>query len=149
MCNYTLELTLKHLCVLIAIQENPLGTYDWISSRVGLSKSIVFGIIQDLSSPKHPFFNVVATTNIWNLGKESIDLLIEADNEKKLQFVEKLCYEHPYTHYQARCFGDKNGLLVQFSIPKETRNSVIELFSIIKEKKLIDEFDILPFEGVE
>lgn len=149
MCNLTQELTQKHLSVLIAIQENPLGTYDWISSRVGLSKSIVFGIIQDLSSPRHTYFNVVATPNNWNLGKEKIDLLVQADNEKKLQFVEKLCYEHPYTQYQARCFGDLNGLLIQLSVPKGTHNSIIELFEIIKEKELIDEFKILPYEGVE
>ncbi len=83
------------------------------------------------------------------MGKENIDLLIEADNEKKLQFVEKLCYEHPYTHYQARCFGDTNGLLVQFCAPIGTRNSIIELFNIVKEKKLIDGFNVLSFEGVE
>lgn len=145
----TFNLTQKHLSVLIALQENPLATYDWLSRRVGLSKSIVFGIIQDLSSHRQQYFSVVANTNLWNLGLENIDILVEADKETKLQFVEQLCYEHPYTFYRARCFGDINGLLVQFNIPIGTRPLLHEIFEICQEKKLIDAFTFLPFEDVQ
>ena len=74
---------------------------------------------------------------------------MQADSEEKIQFVERLGYEHPYTYYKARCFGDINGLLIQFSVPKGSQEKIKKLFDIIEKKKLIDGYTILPFEGEE
>jgi len=84
-----------------------------------------------------------------NLGLESLDLMVEVDSEEKTQLVEKLCYLHPYTFYRARCYGDINGLLVQFNIPIGSQNLVIELFEILKKNKLIDNFTAMPFKNAE
>nr|NHJ85746.1 hypothetical protein [Asgard group archaeon] len=94
-------------------------------------------------------FNVVATTNLWNLGLESLDIIVEVDNEEKTQLIEKLSFTHPYTFYRARCFGDSNGILIQFNIPMNSQKLIIELFEILKEKKFIDNFIVLPFKNAE
>lgn len=138
--------------VLIALQENPLGTYEHLSKRTGYAKSVVYEIVQNLSSgldrvnfTRKPYFHVVADLNLWNLGLEIVDVLVSADSEKKTQFVEQLCYEHPYTSYRARCFGDTNGLLIQFRMPMGYSDQIESLFQIIQDKGLIDHFSVLPF----
>ncbi|MEA2071831.1 MAG: hypothetical protein U9O98_11155 [Asgard group archaeon] len=102
--------------------------------------------MQDLQSSSKNCFNVVGTINLWNLGLEGIDVLVECDSEKKLQYIENLCYQHPYTSYRARCFGDINGLLVQFNMPIGHSNFISELFSHLKTNKQIDNFSLLPFQ---
>ncbi len=138
--------------VLIALQENPLGTYEDLSRRTGFAKSVVYEIVQNLSSgldrvnfTRRPYFHVVANPNLWSLGLEIVDVLVEVDSEKKIQFIEQLCYEHPYTLYNARCFGDTNGLLIQFRVPMGSSNYIQNLFQIIQDKGLIDHFSVLPF----
>ncbi|MFX0062250.1 MAG: hypothetical protein ACFFC7_08675 [Candidatus Hermodarchaeota archaeon] len=146
------EFTLRSMKVLIALQENPLGTYEDLSKRTGYAKSVVYEIVQNLSSgldrinfTRKPYFHVVATPNLWNLGLEIVDVLVSTDSEKKTQFIERLCYEHPYTLYNTRCFGDTNGLLIQFRMPMGCSNQIQNLLQIVQDKKLIDHFSVLPF----
>ncbi|HUU77933.1 MAG TPA: Lrp/AsnC family transcriptional regulator [candidate division Zixibacteria bacterium] len=145
MINFNINFTEKELSVLIALQENPLATYDWLAERVGLVKSLIFGILKKLSAGAEPLFRVIAQTNLLTLDQESVDILVQANSEEKLQLIEKLCYEHPYTSYGARCFGNTNGMQIQFTIPKGTSSLIHELFNKLQNKKLIDNFIILPF----
>ena len=141
----TANLTYKELNLLIALQENPLATFDWLAKRIQASKSIVFSLMQKLSSRTNPYFQVVATTNTWNLGKEIVDILIEVDKEENLRLLEKLCYYHPYTIYRARSFGDNNGLLIQFSIPMGTKEYLKALFKKLQESDILSKFTLLEF----
>jgi len=142
---FTADLTYKELNLLIALQENPLATYDWLAHRVNISKSITYSLMQKLSSPSKPFFSVVATTNTWTLGKEVIDVIIAIDKEKNIQLLEQLCYHHPYTIYRARSFGATNGLLVQFSIPMGTKDLLFDLFTKLQHKDYLNDFTMLEF----
>ncbi|MFX0093871.1 MAG: winged helix-turn-helix domain-containing protein, partial [Candidatus Hodarchaeota archaeon] len=145
------ELTLRYMKVLIAIQENPLGTYDELAKRTGFAKSVVHDIIQkllDLNTEitrRKPYFHIVANPDIQSLRLEKVDILIHADSEKKLHVIEKLCDEHPYTLYNARCYGDINGTLTQFRVPKGTSNQIQNLLQKVPDRGLIDNFSILPF----
>jgi DNA-binding Lrp family transcriptional regulator len=144
----TIELTRKHLSVLIALQENPLATFEWLSKRVGMSKSIVYGIIQDLLASEKPFFSVVANSNLWNLGLENHDVLVAVDDNETIKTIEtKLCYNHPYTIYHARCFGNTNGMLIQFTMPLDSKHFLKELFDAVQQKQFIQEYTILPFHN--
>ncbi|NWF96177.1 MAG: winged helix-turn-helix transcriptional regulator [Candidatus Thorarchaeota archaeon] len=141
-------LTPNHLRILVALQQCPLGTYEELSERVGLAKSVVHGYVQELAcwpQTNVAYYSVVANPNLVNLGLELVDVLVEADSEAKLQGVEAVCQKHPYTVYRARCFGDINGVLVQFRAPMGTSIKISMLFERAAREGICNGHRVLPF----
>lgn len=134
--------------MLVALQQIPLGTYDQLSEKVGLAKSVVYGYVQELAEwpgTGESYFVVAANPHLENLGLQLVDVLVEADSEPKLEAVERICQKHPYTVYRARCFGDTNGMLTQFRIPIGNTGKIEELFGKASKRGVCDDFKILPF----
>ncbi len=144
------KIGINHLRVLVALQQLPLGTYDELSERVGLSKSVVYNYVKQLSSwpgTGTQYFVVAAVPHLENLGLELLDVLVAADNENKIQRLESICHRHPYTVYRARCFGDTNGMLIQFRTPRGTSAKIERLFDRAIKNDVCDNYRILPFSG--
>ncbi|MEA2071793.1 MAG: helix-turn-helix domain-containing protein [Asgard group archaeon] len=146
-------LNAKHIRLLLAIQENPLGTYAELSERTGFTKYMVHNLLSDLESwgkDKKRCFTVVANLDLENLGLELVDVLVKASEEEQLQTLEKLCSEHPYTIYRGRVYGgDQLGLLIQFRQPVNSLNHLDDLLHQLLAKDLINDYEILPFTKVK
>ncbi|MHA2002006.1 MAG: hypothetical protein ACTSVU_07950 [Promethearchaeota archaeon] len=144
------QLSIKEMQVLIAIQEKPQATLEELATMIPFSKSNIYKIRKNLEASKDfkkPIFTIVANLNNQKLGLQLIDIIIDANNIKQLQIVEKLCETHPYTSYRGHIFGDVNGMYLQFRIPIGTINKIKELFTIFKNQKIINDFKVFPFSN--
>ena len=141
------QLSINEKRVLIALQENPLATFDELHRETNISKSTVFTIVKKLEGRSNtiPYFSVKDLPHLHNLGLEFVNVIVKADSEKKLQFIKKICSEHPYTTLFNRTFGDVNGMFVQLRNPIGSINLIQILFQKLKNFGYIDDFSILPF----
>ncbi|UYP46226.1 hypothetical protein NEF87_002511 [Candidatus Lokiarchaeum ossiferum] len=141
------NLTIKAIRVLLALEQKPLATYDELSIITGYAKSVVFGIMKQLSSSKdHPsYFYVVGHPNLHALGLEVVDVFVHANSIEQVTNLYKICQAHPYTIVFAPCYGATNGALVQFRIPLNSKSLINDLFSHFKENNVIQDFQILNF----
>jgi len=144
------QLTIREKRVLIALQENPLSTFDELATEIdGLSKSVVFKIVKKLEGPPNsiPYFSVKAIPHLYNLGLEPVDVIVKADSEKKLQIIKIVGDEHPYITFYNRSYGDVNGMFIQFMSPIGSINSIQTLFQKLKNMGYIDDFSIQKFSS--
>ena len=145
--NHINHLSIREKRVLIAIQEKPKANFDKLAEMTGLSKSVVFGIVKKLEGPPDslPYFSVKSLPHLKNLGLEFVNVIIKADSEKKLQFIQKIADEYPYCTLYNRTFGDTNGMFIQMRNPIGSINLIQKLFQKSKNSGYIDDFSILPF----
>lgn len=141
------NLTIKEIRVLLALEQKPLATFDDLSIITGYAKSVVFGIMKQLSSPKDQpsYFCVVGHPNLHALGLEVVDVFVHANSSTQISNLFKICRAHPYTIVFAPCYGATNGALVQFRIPLNAKSLIADLFFKLKEKKVIQDFQIPSF----
>lgn len=136
----------RDLELLIALQENPLAPASKLAKTVNLSTPTVITKL-DLLKKDKSYYNVFAHVVPETLGLEIIDILVEIDSIENTEFFEKeICYKHPYTLFRIRCFGPFNGLFVQFRIPKNSREILLDLFEQLKRKGKISNYFIPNIE---
>ncbi|MHA1518587.1 MAG: hypothetical protein ACTSRK_00255 [Promethearchaeota archaeon] len=142
------NLTERDIKVLMALEELPLGTFEDIARLTGFAKSGVFNIYQRLSfhlKGEIPICSVCATPNIVSLGLEIADVLVDLAPSTPIEYLEELCFEHPYTLYFAPAYGALNGVLIQFRIPLGTRAYIRTLFQELRSRGKIENFKMLVF----
>ncbi|MFW9909621.1 MAG: hypothetical protein ACFFEF_13700 [Candidatus Thorarchaeota archaeon] len=140
-----MSLNLRYLPLLAAIQENPLGTLDELAKRAEMSRPTVAKRLEELQgyreigdakdkAPMKKYFYVNPLLNLESLGLELVQAFVEVKSYKKLETMEVLTTNHPYTSYRGRCYGYFNGLLLQFRIPQGTLSHLKEfLDSVIRD----------------
>ncbi|MGY5875898.1 MAG: Lrp/AsnC family transcriptional regulator [Candidatus Thorarchaeota archaeon] len=137
----TNALTGDYLSLLIALQENPLGTVDELHRITGNSKPTVAKRLRELQgylgvgkrATKRRYFVVKPILDIHKLGFEFVDVVLGTKSHKSMLRLEKIADDHPYTSYRGRCFGHYNGLHMQFRIPVGTRHSIETLVERLKD----------------
>lgn len=143
----TQSLSAKYLTLLIAIQQHPTDKIEKIADRVGLSRTTVSKDLKWLQgvTPKSEkrYFRVVPDFDEAALGLETLDVFIEVKRFESIKALEKLCDDHPYTKYRARCYGAYRGLFVQFRIPIGSTPMISELLRLAEEKGILLDFTIL------
>ena len=149
----TQRLTGKYLTILVALQEGPMDRIEQIAERVGLSRTTVSRDLKWLSG-KLPdatkrYFRVIPDLNEPALGLETIDAFLDTPDIASLKKLEKLCDDHPYTKYRARCYGHHSGLFTQFRVPIGTEHLISSLLKGIKQKGLISKYSLLPTAKAE
>jgi len=145
------KLSEKDIKVLMALEEVPLATFDELAIITGFPKSSVFNIYDSLiqeTEDQKSLFTVYALPNLRNLGMEIVDVLVEAPHYVQYKFLRELCLEHPYTAYEARTYGNINGMLIQFRIPIGTKNLIEDLFQRIVNQGHIQKFYIYSFSSI-
>ncbi|TFH01287.1 MAG: hypothetical protein E4H14_18725 [Candidatus Thorarchaeota archaeon] len=120
-----------HLSLLMAIQEKPLATVTELVNRVAGSKPTVIKRLSYLR--KNQFFKVKALLDLYNMGFDTVEVLLDTTNLKDVVKLERIATNHPYTSYRSRCFGFHNGLYLQFRIPTGSRGNIDEIIKILKE----------------
>ncbi len=134
--------------LLIAIQENPLATLEWLAQRTRKSKPTIAKrlVILEGSRPQNVFmqdpeqgriYTVSPLLNYHNLGFEYFGAVVETESLKQTQKLEKLIVKHPYILHRSRCYGASNGILFQFRSPEGTRAKILEFLEQIVEKNII------------
>ena len=132
----------RDLELLIALQENPLAPASQLAKAVKLSTPTVITRL-DLLKQDKSYYKVIADLDPDILGMEILDVLLEIENLENVEYFEKvICYNHPYTLFRSRCFGKTNGLYVQFRIPKNSQELIVDLLEYLKKKKKIDDYSI-------
>ncbi|MHA1212014.1 MAG: winged helix-turn-helix transcriptional regulator [Candidatus Heimdallarchaeota archaeon] len=126
--------------LLIALQESPLAPASKLAQAVNLSTPTVITRL-DLLKQDKSYYKVIAQLDLDILDMEIVDVLLQIEDLKNVDYFEKhICYKHPYTLFRSRCFGHTNGLYVQFRIPKNTQELLLDLFEHLKTKGLIDDY---------
>ncbi|NWF95662.1 MAG: Lrp/AsnC family transcriptional regulator [Candidatus Thorarchaeota archaeon] len=135
-----LGLTGQYLSLLIAVQENPFGTIDQIAKAAEVSKPTAVKRIKELQGLENgrAYFSVTPLLNYYNLGLETVDVLLETPDAASTQAIERVAKAHPYTVYRCRCYGSVNGVLLQFNPPLGTSGQVKELVRRLKKQGLVD-----------
>ncbi|MBY8993615.1 MAG: winged helix-turn-helix transcriptional regulator [Candidatus Heimdallarchaeota archaeon] len=133
----------RDLELLIALQEYPLAPASKLAKSVNLSTPTVITRLELLKKDKS-YYNVFANLLPDTLDLEIVDVLIEIDSIENVEYFEKhICYNHPYTLFRIRCFGNFNGLYVQFRIPKNSLDILLDLLNYLKKEKKIRNY-IIP-----
>ena len=97
-------LSADYLSLLIAVQENPLGTIDELAKRVGISKPTATKRLEILHG-RNKYFIVNPLLDYHNLGLEAVDLLVDVSDHEGILLLEKTATSHPYTAYRGRCYS--------------------------------------------
>ncbi|MHA1126016.1 MAG: Lrp/AsnC family transcriptional regulator [Candidatus Heimdallarchaeota archaeon] len=133
----------RDLELLIALQENPLAPASKLAKAVNLSTPTVITRL-DLLKKDKSYYSVFANLKPSTLDLEIVDILIEIENLENVEYFEKqICYNHPYTLFRIRCFGNFNGLYLQFRIPNASRKLLIDLLNTLKKQCKIQNY-IIP-----
>ncbi|MFW9851030.1 MAG: hypothetical protein ACFFF4_18030 [Candidatus Thorarchaeota archaeon] len=141
-------ITRDYLKLLIAIQESPLATLDWLAKRTKTSKptlakrlAILEGSHPDRMFANDPeqgrVFSVAPILSYHNLGFEYFGTIIETNTLKQTKKLEKLIGSHPYIRHRSRCYGAANGLLLQFRYPEGSRGFIIEFLERLVADKIV------------
>ncbi len=144
-------MTGQDLMLLMAIQENPFETLDGLAERAGISRPTVAKKLRELQGnsvkpgvQQKRYFIVMPLLDYSNLGLEPVDVLLEAKNLESVIQLEEIARKHPYTAYRGRCFGQINGLLMQFRVPIGKVMLVKELVRELLDQGTISSFKYLP-----
>ncbi|MHA1771082.1 MAG: hypothetical protein ACTSYL_12945 [Candidatus Thorarchaeota archaeon] len=131
--------------MLIAIQEKPFGTIEELANRAKISKPTAakrLRILQGAGGGKK-YFTVSPLLNYYNMGLESVDVLLETNNLEDMKIIEQVAYHHPYTAYRCRTYGAVNGVFLQFRTPHRSNPKIKELIRILKREGIIKKYKFL------
>jgi DNA-binding Lrp family transcriptional regulator len=132
----------KDLPLLIALQQHPLAPASKLAEIVGVSTPTIITRLEDLKKDKS-YYSVYADLKAEALGLEIVDVILQVRELENISFIEqKICYEHPYTLFRIRCFGERNGLFLQFRIPKGSRKNLLKLLDHLKKDNKIHDYFI-------
>ena len=130
-----------------------MDNIEQIAERVGLSRTTVSRDLKWLSgalpNSSGRYFRVIPDLNEPALGLTTVDAFLATPDILSIERLERLCDNHPYTKYRARCYGNCSGLFVQFRVPIGTESMISSLFKGIKAQNLITHYSILPTTEVE
>ena len=130
----------RDLELLIALQENPLAPASKLAKSINLSTPTVITRLELLKKDKS-YYNVIANLLPDALDLEIVDVLIDIDSIENVEYFEKhICYNHPYTLFRIRCFGNFNGLYIQFRIPKGSLELLLDLLNHLKKNNKIQSY---------
>lgn len=133
----------RDLPLLIALQEDPLATASKLAKAVNLSTPTVISRLEALKKD-NSYYSVSADVNLDALDMELVDVLLQIDKIEDVEYFENtICYNHPFTLFRIRCFGNFNGLYVQFRIPKNTRKYINELLEYLQKRKRIQDYTFI------
>ncbi|MFX0067179.1 MAG: hypothetical protein ACFFC7_34035 [Candidatus Hermodarchaeota archaeon] len=139
--------------LLIALQDNPLGTYKELAKALEVTPPTAKARLQKISEkldpksdPNIPTILVQADLDLQALGLEFINVLVRTTSLKHILLLEKAFYQHPHTAYHVRCMGKNQGLFLQFRLPTGTFPKIQEFFSIIQQEMpdLVEGIHFLP-----
>ncbi|MBD3193077.1 MAG: hypothetical protein GF308_20740 [Candidatus Heimdallarchaeota archaeon] len=132
----------RDLPLLISLQEKPLAPASRLAKTVGLSTPTVISRLRTLKAERS-YYSVIADLKPEALEMEIIDVILEINNIDNVKYIEKhICYNHPFTLFRIRCFGNLNGLYLQFRTPKGSKELLKDLFRELQQRKIIDDFFI-------
>jgi hypothetical protein len=139
------------LDLLIAIQERPLATLDWLAKRTKTSKPTIakrLGVLEGtrpqvpsmLDPEKGRIFTVSPILNYHNLGFEYFAVIVETKALKETIRLEKMITNHPYIRHRSRCYGATNGLFFQFRSPIGSRDNLLTFLDTLVENGLASSY---------
>jgi len=131
----------KDYALILALEVNPLATISELAKKLNISRPTIRSRLAILKE-KGIIKKKVAFVNPEKLGLERINVIVEVENFHNLQYVEKLCWEHPYTQYRARLYGKVFGVFLVFDIPPQTQHLLVDLFTELKKRKKILNFKL-------
>jgi len=135
-----MTMTFENLKILAALGRNPTGTNQSLCKDVGISSQSLKNRLDQLYSQKI-LFGVAASVSPFAVGLEAIAVFAEVSPENWGLF-EKVCDDHPYTHYRIRTFGAVNGIFALFSIPFHTTHIFIDLLEKLKKRGSIQNYEL-------
>ncbi len=125
-----------------------MNTVQELAMRVSFSRTTVSEYLRKMSSKGKDstdrLFRVIPQLDEVSLGLNTTDCFLMTSNLESLKRMERLCDEHPYTKYRARCYGAHSGLFVQFRIPSGTQPMIKDLLRRVKSAGHLDAFSVLP-----
>ena len=133
-------MTFENLKILAALGRNPTGTNQSLSKDVGISAQSLKNRLNQLYSQKI-LLGVSASVSPFAVGLEAIAVFAEVSPENWSVF-EKVCDNHPYTHYRIRTFGAVNGIFALFTIPFHTTHIITDLLEKMKKRGNIQNYEI-------
>ena len=136
------ELTGRHLSLLLAVRENPFGTVEELAKRTGTSRPTAAKTLDELH--KKRIFVVKPLLNNFNLGLEQIDVILETEDLNGTYKLEEMARRHPYTSYNVRIFGRRNGVFFQFRTPMGTKPLIQEFVYRLKDDGVVKSYEFLP-----
>ncbi len=124
--------------LLLALWEDPLKPDSQLAAELGVSAPTIKRRLEKLQ--KERVINAVSIKPYhYSLGMDLVSYLITLP-ENRLEIFEELLDIHPYTTFRVRVFGGVNGIFVQFTTPIDSDCFLDELFTILKEKKWIVQY---------
>ena len=132
----------RYLSLLLAIRENPFGSVEELAKRTGTSRPTAAKRLDRLH--KKRIFTVKPLLNNFNLGLEQIDVILETEDLKGTYRLEEMARKHPYTSYNVRIFGRRNGVFFQFRTPMGTKPLIQELVNHLKDDGIVKSSEFLP-----
>lgn len=136
----------KSLTLLIALQEQPLGSYQELAEKVSVTRQTISKKLTQLKHNK-VFTEVRANLALRPLGLTVVDIMAEVPL-KHVQLAETFLDQHPYALYRSRAFGRVSGLYIQFRIPHAAlphlRKSLESLkgLGILSSYELVDSWSL-------
>ncbi len=139
--------------MLLALQENPLGTYKALAEVLDISaptvKSRLESIIHkiDPTTPVGEGTVVSADLKLEPLGLELVDIIVEIKELANVHKFEKVFSEYPYALYRIRKYSPKMGLFIQVREPLSAKPHLFDLLNTLKDNNYLNDFSILRGVG--
>ncbi len=133
--------------IILALNRDPFISITELASLLNISNEILALKISQMKT-EGLLIRPVAMYEPEPFGLSRINILALVPSINALKALEKLCDEHPYTHYRARMFGGTIGMFIQFDIPEGTLDLLEHLFSELKNQGLISKYTFYPSTGM-
>lgn len=124
------------------LQKHPRANYSQIAENLGISDKTAKSYVDYLKENGY-IIGTRATFIPEVLGLETALYIIKERKIENIVLLEKLADFHDYTCFRNRILGSIQGLVMQFYIPEEAIKYLDELFSQLKELKVIEDFSRL------
>jgi DNA-binding Lrp family transcriptional regulator len=134
----------EYLSLLIALQQNPLATIEELAKRTNTSRPTIAKRLNELSTKKKQYYSVGPQLNYWKLGLEPVDVILETESISSIFRLEEIATLHPYTAYRGRCYGAKNGILMQYRTPQGSRRLIQKMIKALEKEDIITAYRFLP-----
>ncbi len=136
-----LEITPDIIKFLIALQQEPLASFHQLARMLNVTPPTAKAKMDKISEVGL-YYRVSADINCDAIDLQLVDMILEIDSKYHLVKTEDLLDKHPYILFRGRIVGPQKGIYVQFRIPKSTTNNLVKFLDRLKEKYIIDYFNI-------